>query len=458
MKKYAFFILALINLIVFNACNTATNKATESLLTNTLDSLIQPYIDNNQTAGLVLGVAKNDSLILLKSYGYADLDFKTPMPKDASFEIGSVTKQFTAVAIMQLVDEGKLSLKDDLRMYIDFDTKGRNITIKQLLNHTSGIKAYTEMPIFGELSIRDLPRDTLLRLVEKENFTFEPGTAMIYNNTAFFMLGLIIEKASNQSYEDYIAEHVFKKAKMNHSYYCDEYKIVQNKAYGYDMNMEGKLQKASFIDQKWPYAAGSLGSNIEDMLKWNYFLHETEELLPKDLYAELIKPSELNDGRKLRYSKGLSIAKYHGHKMISHEGAIPGFIADSRYFPDQKLAIVVLINTLGRLQPTTISNTIADILLPKSAPEKEVVFEGDLNKYKGSYSGAVRGRNITLIVKSTEKDLVIDSRRRKDTLSYVGNYKWSLGNRYFSFGNQNGETEMLYIDSGYGYYVLKKDE
>ena len=330
-------ILLSISLLTGYACSSLSGnkdpqgKAIEELL----DSLVQPYIDSSKIAGLAIGVAQNDTIIFLKSYGYADLAFDVPLPASASFELGSVTKQFTSVAIMQLVDKGLLSLNANLNDYLSFNTKGRTVTIEQLMNHTSGIKGFTEMPSFENLSVHDYPRDTLLRIVEKEDFDFEPGDAMIYNNTAYFMLELIIEKATGQSYEEYVSENIFLPANMSNSYYGDERKIVKNKAYGYDTDEEGKLLKAEYLDHTWPYSAGSLCSTIEDLLKWNHTLHTTETILNRELYAELISPSELMDGTRLRYAKGLLVDKYNGTDVISHGGGINGFLSDSRYFPER---------------------------------------------------------------------------------------------------------------------------
>jgi len=274
--------------------------------------MVQPHIDSMNIAGLAIGVARNDTILLLKSYGYADLEFDVALPVSASFEIGSVTKQFTSVAILQLVDKGLICLEDDLNEYVEFDTKGRKITIEKLMNHTSGIKGYTELSSFRDFSVHDYPRDTLLRIVEQEEFDFEPGEAMIYNNTAYFMLGLIIEKVTGQTYEEYLQENIFSKAGMDNSYYCDERKIMKKKAYGYDTGKGGKLVKAAYLDHKWPYSAGSLCSTAEDLLKWNHILHESETILNKEMYELLITPSRLQDGTTIRYAKGLFVDKYKG--------------------------------------------------------------------------------------------------------------------------------------------------
>jgi len=454
-----FIILLLVILFLVYACDTpsVSKESYDISLEEMVDTLVQPYIDSLQIAGLAIGVARNDTVLLLKSYGYADLEFETPLPVSASFEIGSVTKQFTAVAILQLVDKGLLNLGDDITEYLDFDTKGREVTIEQLLNHTSGIKGYTEMPSVSDYIYFEYPRDTLLRIVEQEEFDFEPGDAMIYNNTGYFMLGLIIEEVTGMAYEEYLVENIFSVAEMENSYYCDERLIRKNKAYGYDTE-EGKLLKAGYLDHTWPFAAGSLCSSVEDLLRWNHLLHETDQLLDRESYEYLITPSKLNNGIDLRYAKGLSVDEYKGIAEISHGGGINGFLSDARYFPDNGLIIVTLINSTGPVSPARISNRVADHLLPIQEIEYNEHYSGDLSVFAGEYKGRSRGRDMEVIIDAGEEILTIELYGSIDTLDYAGDKKWALGNSFISFVEEEGNVSELHYDAGAGYYILKKQE
>jgi CubicO group peptidase (beta-lactamase class C family) len=234
---------AIVIIACVSSCDTTTTRKPDaSSLERKLDSLVNPLVDSSKFAGVAIAVYRDNKPVLVKSYGYADLEFNVKLPADASFEIGSITKQFTSVAILQLVEQGKLSLEDDFTKYVKFDTKGRKVTVRQLMNHTSGIKGYTELPFFESFMIHKYKRDTLLRIVEKEPFDFEPGEALIYNNTAFFILGLVIEKASGISYDEYVKKNIFGPAGMNTSYYCDERKAIKNRAHGYEMGDSGLLR------------------------------------------------------------------------------------------------------------------------------------------------------------------------------------------------------------------------
>ncbi len=453
-KKLLFSSLLIAATII--SCSRSENSGTEiSALEAKLDSLINPQVESSKFAGVAIAVYRDDKPVLVKSYGYADIEHGVKLPTDASFEIGSVTKQFTSVATLQLAEAGKLSLDDDFTRYVKFDTKGRKITIRQLMNHTSGIKGYTELPFFGNLMIHKYKRDTLLRLVEKEQFDFEPGEALIYNNTAFFILGLVIEKVSGVSYEEYVKKNIFDKAGMNNSYYCDERKVVKNRAHGYDMGEHG-LMRAQYIDHTWPYAAGSLCSTVEDLAKWNYALHNGK-VLSEAMYKELTTPVTLNNGSVTRYADGLTITDFNGKTRIEHGGGIPGFLSENAFFPGDNVSVTVLMNTIGPNGPGDIADFIQEELFPKG-PDEPATFSGDLKKYVGVYSGRTRGSDLKLTVTSNDTTLLIQRGNDKPVkLEYDKDSRWKRGQSTFEFVENNGLVDEVRNDDVYGFLILKKD-
>ena len=183
MKKSLLFLFSLS--FVFWGCSDQISTVAENDLTTFSDSLFQSSLDSGMIAGAAVIVMQDGELLVDKSYGFASLELEAPMPLHASFEIGSVTKQFTAAAILKLQEMGQLSLDDDFTEYLDFDTRGRTISIRRLLDHTSGIPSYTEMEAFWPFSLHTYPRDSLVRMVEAEDFLFEPGEALIYNNSVW---------------------------------------------------------------------------------------------------------------------------------------------------------------------------------------------------------------------------------------------------------------------------------
>jgi len=438
-------------LFLFN-CSEKAEKSGDQSLIAFADSLFQVHVDSSHIAGASVMVMRKGKVLLHKSYGFADLEFDTPMPVDASFEIGSVTKQFTAAAILKLVEAGKLSLADDFTKYVDFDTKGRKITINQLLNHTSGIASYTEIPEFGAIALQSYQRDTLLRLVETKDFLFEPGEAMIYNNTAYFLLGLIIEKASGKKYEEYLDEQFFKPLGMQNTYYSSTKKVIKKKAYGYDYTPEGLQQKA-YLDHTWPYSAGSLSSTTADLSKWMTALHGGE-LLNNDLYQSLITPDTLNDGTPIRYAKGLAHYNNLGNEEISHGGGIPGYLSETKYFPGEDLHIICLVNTMGPQGAGFFADQLMWKLLEKQ-DYASMKIEDNLQSIDGKYKGQARGSMLSAEINVMPEGLrrFAAGQEKADTLKvYIGNGTWMDGNTIISI--KNGEYRE---DQVYGYFLLMKE-
>jgi len=339
----------------FNNIQPSCNTELEAFA----DSIFNLSVVNGKIAGASIIVYRKDELLLKKSYGYSSLELLSPMPDadDAIFEIGSVTKQFTAAAILKLVQEKRLGLDDDINQYLDFDTKGRTVTIRNLLSHSSGISNYTEIPEFYKLPVWETRRTVLLDILEQKEFLFEPGEALIYCNSGYFILGLIIEEITGQAYEDFLHDEFFEPLGMSNTYYSSTSGIIRNKVYGYNYLGDNLIQK-SYLNHTWPYAAGSLCSSAGDLLTWMRAMH-CGGLLPDSLYNSLIAPAKLNDSSCTRYAKGLVHYINYGHREISHGGEIPGFLSDTRYFPDEDLYIICLVNTIG---PKT-ANYFADSIL-----------------------------------------------------------------------------------------------
>jgi CubicO group peptidase (beta-lactamase class C family) len=450
------YLLPLLLLVFILSCKKDEDQSPAgSDLEAKIDGMIKPYTDKTEAAGIVVGVFKGHKPLFQKAYGFADLELDVKLPFNASFEIGSVTKQFTAAAVLQLAEQGKLTLEDDLGKYIKFDTGKRKVTIRQLLSHTSGIKGYTELPSFATLSIQKHSRDTLLRIVEKEQFDFEPGEALIYSNTAFFMLGLIIEKVSGMSYEEYVKKNLFDKAGMTNSYYCSENKITKNRAHGYDKAEKG-LVRAAYLDHTWPYAAGSLCSTAEDLEKWNNALHHGKILNQKS-YQEFITPVSLNDGTVTRYAKGITVTDWKGKRLIEHGGGINGFLSQNSYFPDEDASIIVLINSTS-VSPRQIADKVADLIFKDLQFTKPARFPGNLGQFTGNYKGRGRGQDMDTKIGANGLTLEVTLGTQKPRpLTYIKENLWTDGYANYLFKQQDGRATELRMDEVYGYFVLRRE-
>ncbi|MBK8056474.1 MAG: beta-lactamase family protein [Gemmatimonadetes bacterium] len=326
----------------------AAQGASRPALVARIDSIMNAAIAGGQVVGASIAVVRGRDTIAVKGYGKANLELGVATPPNAIYEIGSVTKQFTGAAIMQLVEQGKLSLDDDISKWVpQFNTKGRRIAVRRLLDHTSGIRGYTEIPEARALMPFALAKDSILQVIAKWPYDFEPGEEQIYNNSAFFLAGMIVEKASGESYAGYVKKHLFEPAGMTASHYCSDVTITPNKTTGYDWGgSNGPIQKRP-LSHVWPYAAGSLCSTARDLVAWNTALHRSRTILGADAYRQLTTPDTLNDGTRVGYAKGLAFTPVVGHRSIHHGGGINGWTSDNLYFPDDSLSIIVLYNVSG---------------------------------------------------------------------------------------------------------------
>jgi len=455
------------NFLILTALAVATSAAPATAqapgrarLVATLDSLSRAHAADTLVAGAAVAVVHRGDTLLLKGYGLADLEWDVPMATDAVFEIGSMTKQFTAAAVMQLVEQGKLDLDADITTYLpDYDTQGRRIPLRRLLDHTSGIKGYTEMPVFGEIMMRELPRDSLVAKFEAVPLDFEPGTAQIYNNSAYFLLGLIIEKVSGEPYEQYVKKHLFEPLGMSRSYYCDEHAVVERRAHGYDRGPQGLVQKA-YLTHTWPYAAGSLCLTAGDLVRWNQALHGGN-VLSAESYRAMTTPRPLEDGTPIRYAMGLTVLDDNGRRALTHGGGINGFLSDGWYYPDEDLIVIVLQNSATPPAPGTLSRALINAVIGPGAPPVAGTFTGDVQQLLGTYRGPARGGPMMATVSVEQGMLTImpEGTPRAVRPMYVDGLRWKVGNTFWMFDvGPDGRATKLRMDTGGGHFVLARAE
>jgi CubicO group peptidase (beta-lactamase class C family) len=395
-----------------------------------------------------VGVVRGKDTLVLKAYGSADLELDVPTPERAIYEIGSVTKQFTSASILLLVEQGKLSLDDELTKYLpDYPTQGNTVTIRRLLDHTSGIVGYTEMPFFGALIPQRLPRDTLVKLISREPFKFRPGEALAYNNSAYFLLGLVIEKVSGGTYADFVKKNLFDRAGMVDSRYCSEREITKRRAHGYDFG-QGRLVLKGYVDHTWPYAAGSLCSTAWDLVAWSQALHGGKILSPAS-YRLQTTPTKLNDGTPVRYAMGLINDSLGGRHAIHHGGGINGFLTAMAYFPDDQLTIAVLENSAGPVSPDAVLGAIADVIHGRPATPAPVTLDHPASDYVGTFRGPGRGDslNVAVITDSTGVRFRLgNAPQAAPAARYVGGDTFMMGRNRFTFLRDGGKVSAIRAD------------
>ena len=433
-------------------------SAREALIRR-LDSLAGAPIQEKRAVGIAVAIVKGNDTLLLKGYGKADLEWNVPMPADAMFEIGSITKQFTAAAILQLRDEGKLSLDDDLTKYLPtFPTHGNAIPLRRLLDHTSGIKGITEIPEFRDLSNRTLPRDSAIALIARQPFDFPTGEAMIYNNSAFILLGHVIEKSSGMTYEDYVEKKLFAPLGMKRSSYCNSAEVVERRAHGHGYE-RNEARRAPTNVHIWPFSAGSLCSTAGDLIAWLQALHGGKVLTPSS-YVEMVTGSKLKDGTPLRYGMGIGVgADGRGLREIGHGGGITGFVSQASWYPDAELAIVVLMNSGGPVSPAALASELAGAIVPSTPPSFRP-FAGDASPLVGKYSGPSRGRKMEAEVTQTPQGISVSvNGAPARALQWVEEWTFRSANNYLTFkrNGDRGPAGELRFDAGGGLYILKRN-
>jgi CubicO group peptidase (beta-lactamase class C family) len=352
-----------------------------SALLARIDSMIRAEMGRAPWAGLSVAVQKDGVLLFARGYGMADLEHGVPVNPGTVFRLGSVTKQFTSTAILQLMEDGKLSPDDEITRFLpEYPAEGRTVTVHHLLTHTSGIRSYTSMgPAFWEKSRLDMTHEEMLDLFASEPFDFEPGEEYRYNNSGYYLLGMIIEEVSETSYPEYLEEHVLGPAGLLQTSYCDQRAIVPHRAEGYSRSPEGGLANAEYLSMAPPGAAGALCSTTLDLLKWQAALDSGLLLEPSSRELQLTEAT-VNDGSGIGYGYGLSLGELQGHRKVAHGGGINGFAAMLATYPDDDLTVVVLGNTEGGLSGRIEENVARMVLgleldpvldLPVPASERE---------------------------------------------------------------------------------------
>ncbi len=386
--------------------------------------------------GVSFLIAKDGKPIYQKAFGMADLELNIPMTPQNVFEIGSITKQFTAVAILMLEEQGKLKIEDDITTYIpDYPTKGRKITIEQLLNHTSGIKSYTGMVNFMTNSKIDFSPTELIDVFKNEPMDFEPGEQFRYNNSGYILLGYIIEATSGQTYEDFIEKNIFETIGMTNSRYGHKLALIQNRASGYSEN-ENNYRNANYLSMTLPYAAGSLMSTTEDLLTWQSALNNYK-LITKASYEKAIHGSTLNNGDRINYGYGLEETNVNGSTSIQHGGGIFGYSTMGIYLPEEDVYVSGLTNCDCK-DISGLTAKIAAMAIGKPFPDKKdaiTLSQKDLEKWVGAYE--YEGNIIRHI--SLEKGQLYSQREGSTKMEI-----YPLTNTKFIF--ENGNTAYLFSE------------
>ena len=335
--------------------------------------------------GFAVALAKDGQVVFQKAYGKADVEMDVDAKPETIYRIGSLAKQFTASAVMRLVEQGKISLDDPITKYLpNFPTQGHTITIRHLLNHTSGIKNYTG--IGRHLLDRDFRHDMtyedMVGLVGEIPFDFAPGEQWRYNNTAYWLLGEIITRVSGMPYDQYLEQELLRPLGLAQTLVADHREILPNRAEGYQYQ-DGKLTNAPFISMHVPGGGGALSSTVGDLVRWSHLLHSGKVVSPES-YQQMLTRTKLADGRTHPYGFGLGMEESLGQRAIAHGGGIFGFTAYLIHYPEEGLSIAVLANERS-VEADEVARAMARETFGIQGPMDLPLTPEEMARYVGTY-------------------------------------------------------------------------
>jgi D-alanyl-D-alanine carboxypeptidase len=391
-----------------------------------VDAYVQRVMAKRHIPGASVAVVKDGKVVLAKGYGLASVELGVPATADTVYQLASVTKTFTATAIMLLARDGKLSLDDKITERLpDLPEAWKGVTVRHLLSHTSGIKSYTSVKDFHKSTRKDFAPHEILGLVAKEPLEFRPGEKWDYSNTGYFLLGMLIEKTAGKPYGEFMAERVFQPLEMTRTRANDLRAIVPNRAQGYEW--DGKdLRNGEYVSPSQPYAAGMLLSSVNDLVKWDAAL-SGHTLLDEKSLERMWTPTRLSDGSEAGYGCGWEISKVNGHRRVSHGGGIKGFSTEFARFPDDRLTVIVLTNAEGG-HAGAIARKIAGQFVPELAEKAEEPIadkdEATSKRMRRMFEGALKGEvDEALFTDEAKKRLVPRIRGDKERLASFGALK-----------------------------------
>jgi CubicO group peptidase (beta-lactamase class C family) len=328
-----------------------------------VDEYVRAEMEKRKVPGAAIAVVRDGKVVLAKGYGLASVELNSPVTVDTVFQTASIGKQFTATAVMMLVEQGKISLDEKIGKYLgDVPASWSGITVRHLLTHTSGLAAYPPGFDFR----KDYTEDELLKIIQNEPPEFAPGEKWHYSNAGYLTLGVLIRKVTGKSYGEFFADNIFKPLGMTTARLINELVIIPNRAAGYILN-DGQLLNQPWISHTLNRTAdGSLYMSVLDLAKWDAALY-SEKLLKSESLAQMWTPVRLNNGSAEPYGFGWYIMDAKGHRLIEHEGAWQGFNANIARYVDDKLTVIVLTNLKSAGAPM-MSHGIAGIYLPAVAP------------------------------------------------------------------------------------------
>ncbi len=373
--------VVLIILVIAALSATAQTQLTSDVR-DKIDKLAAEALAKTGVPSASVAVVTNGQIVYLKAYGDARLDPRTPATAEMRYSIGSISKQFTATAILMLQEQGKLSLDDKVARFIPDLTRAKEVTIRQLLSHTSGYQDYWPQDYVMPMMLQPITAQKILDLWARKPLDFDPGTKWQYSNTNYVIAGVIVEKASGMPLLELLSAKVFTPLGMKSVINIDQEKLGETDPTGYLRYALGPLRPSPKEGKGWLFAAGELAMPAQDLARWDISIMD-QKLLKPSSYRDFETEVLTRNGLGTHYALGLSVGSDGGHRFLSHGGEVSGFTAENIVFPDERVAVAVLTNQDAAGAAGQIARGISPLLLategtatPRKVEQAQKIFAG----------------------------------------------------------------------------------
>ena len=387
MHQLRFLVRAFVTVIFLAFAANAQTQLSPDLI-DQIDKVANDTLARTGVPSASVAIVKDGQIVYTKAYGDARLDPRTPATPQMRYSIGSISKQFTATAILLLQEQGKLSLDDKVAKYVPNLTRANEVTIRQLLSHTSGYQDYWPQDYVMPMMLQPVTSQKILDLWARKPLDFEPGTKWQYSNTNYVIAGVIIEKVARMPLLQFLQERVFTPLGLTSVSDTDQAKLGDTDPTGYLRYALGPLRPAPKEGRGWLFAAGELAMPAADLAKWDISIMD-QKLMKPSSYREFGTEVLLKNGLGTHYGLGVDVNSQAGHRALSHGGEVSGFTAQNIVFPDDRAAVVVLTNQDAASASGAIASGIAPLLFATTDPATPAKLEQAKKIFEGLQHGTV---------------------------------------------------------------------
>ena len=357
-------------LLVASVLQAEAPAPISAALRDKVDAIVHQALTSSGVPSASIAIVQKGTITYLQAYGDGRIEPHTPALPSMRYSIGSISKQFTATAVLLLAEQGKLSLDDPVSHFVPNLTRGNEVTVRELLSHTSGYQDYWPQDYVPPFMLQPITADKILDQWARKALDFDPGTEWQYSNTNFVIAGLIVEKASGEPLLQFLSEHIFAPLGMKSVMNIDQNRLTETDATGYSRYALGPLRLAPKEGKGWLFAAGELAMPAEDLAKWDISIIN-QTVLQAASYAQMEKEALLRNGIGTRYGLGVGVQREFGQRAIEHGGEVSGFTAQNIVFPDARMAVVVLVNEDSVGTSSEIARSVAGLLFHEADAGKQ---------------------------------------------------------------------------------------